>query len=715
MDLNNVENKSASDIIGEITPAAINAATAAQGAKADSAVQTIQINGIDQPKSGDVVNLPAYPTFSSLGLGTAAQEDKEYFATAGHSHNISISSSSGSNYTSISPDNIYVLSAGGESLKFKIVSDNTDTTYTLTTGDDPGQVKLVSSDGNEYNASVNGLGSAAYTASSAYASASHNQASDTINAMTGYSKPSATSAIATSDSLNAAIGKLEKAFDGKADSSSLGDYLPTAGGTMTGEIIFTGERKLRNSDGRGQIRFYNSGVELFGTSDTTSEAFTDQAKLDVSDSLIVEEANEVRLVTNKMDVYKPDNLLAFRVSPKANESSNLNDVVFYSPNGSNGVEFWIENDQTTFTVNCGQILQSPRIYFSQNSVYGFVGDNTVAAEKNFEFKSTCIGDRLGKNSNNGAALTGSTLDLWYETAKLNNKRILTTDDLSSHNQPSNTITLMTGYQKASRASAVSTSDSLNEAIGKIERALDDKVSTTALQDYLPLSGGTMTGDIKLTDGVKVSNSDGSAYLSYNSNILTLDVWAVEMPATTSTPAAIRAATSYGAGLWLYSDEAVIGSGNGSTIHAGDNAIQMTGIPSGTGTALAIGSQGDIVKQSSSRRFKSDIEYVTNTSEYHNALMNMKPATFKVNSDKNGVTKLGMIAEDVAEVCNIAAIEEYEPVYEDKKGEVDTNKDIRKPISFDKTGNVENYDDRAVITMLVMEVQRLNKELEEFKK
>jgi len=44
----------------------------------------------------------------------------------------------------------------------------------------------------------------------------HNQASDTINAMTGYSKPSSTSAIATSDTLNAAIGKLEKALDGKS-------------------------------------------------------------------------------------------------------------------------------------------------------------------------------------------------------------------------------------------------------------------------------------------------------------------------------------------------------------------------------------------------------------------------------------------------------------------------------------------------------------------
>lgn len=52
-----------------------------------------------------------------------------------------------------------------------------------------------------------------------FATASHNQASDTINVMTGYSKASAAAAISTSDSLNTAVGKLEKGLDGKAASS----------------------------------------------------------------------------------------------------------------------------------------------------------------------------------------------------------------------------------------------------------------------------------------------------------------------------------------------------------------------------------------------------------------------------------------------------------------------------------------------------------------
>lgn len=91
---------------------------------------------------------------------------------------------------------------------------------------------------------------------SSFTPASHNQASSTITAMTSYSKPSSTSAIATTDSLNTAIGKLEKALDGKQAS---GNYLTShqdisgkvnkSGDDMTGAlsiqtpVIATGDNK----------------------------------------------------------------------------------------------------------------------------------------------------------------------------------------------------------------------------------------------------------------------------------------------------------------------------------------------------------------------------------------------------------------------------------------------------------------------------------------
>ena len=47
-------------------------ATAAQGVKAESAVQSITVGGINQEKKDGVVALPAYPTVDSLGAATAA-------------------------------------------------------------------------------------------------------------------------------------------------------------------------------------------------------------------------------------------------------------------------------------------------------------------------------------------------------------------------------------------------------------------------------------------------------------------------------------------------------------------------------------------------------------------------------------------------------------------------------------------------------------------
>ena len=53
-------------------------------------------------------------------------------------------------------------------------TSDTNTTYTIATGDSNGQIKVTPSSGSAYNVNVKGLGSAAYTASSDYAGSGHN-------------------------------------------------------------------------------------------------------------------------------------------------------------------------------------------------------------------------------------------------------------------------------------------------------------------------------------------------------------------------------------------------------------------------------------------------------------------------------------------------------------------------------------------------------------
>jgi len=97
---------------------------------------------------------------------------------------------------------------------------------------------------------------------------------------------------------------------------------------------------------------------------------------------------------------------------------------------------------------------------------------------------------------------------------------------SAHTQGSDTITAMTGYQKASSAGAVSPSDSLNAAIGKIEKKMDDitaqggepnvlegvKVNGTPLQVGsdktvdIPAAGSTAQGVTKLYDDLTANGA-----------------------------------------------------------------------------------------------------------------------------------------------------------------------------------------------------------------
>lgn len=83
---------------------------------------------------------------------------------------------------------------------------------------------------------------------------------------------------------------------------------------------------------------------------------------------------------------------------------------------------------------------------------------------------------------------------------------------SQHNHPTSNINTLTGYRKPTTTSAIVTTDSLNTALGKLEFALDNKVNTSQLDNYLPLSGGTVTGTLKLRSSFDskliLDNTDG---------------------------------------------------------------------------------------------------------------------------------------------------------------------------------------------------------------
>ena len=134
------------------------------------------------PSEGDPYNV------SVKGLGSAAYTNSDEYATAGHTHKYAGSASVGGPATSANKINTDAGSTANpvyfkngipvactHSLNSTVPSDAvfTDTTYTIESGDSNGQIKITPSVGDPYNVSVKGLGSAAYTDSSDYATAGH--------------------------------------------------------------------------------------------------------------------------------------------------------------------------------------------------------------------------------------------------------------------------------------------------------------------------------------------------------------------------------------------------------------------------------------------------------------------------------------------------------------------------------------------------------------
>ena len=109
---------------------------------------------------------------SVKGLGSAAYTDSSAYATSGHNHTLSMATDSGTSAITLAASTKYKLTAGGSTYIFT-TPPNSNTTYTIATGDSNGQIKVTPSSGSAYNVSVKGLGSAAYTASTDYAAATH--------------------------------------------------------------------------------------------------------------------------------------------------------------------------------------------------------------------------------------------------------------------------------------------------------------------------------------------------------------------------------------------------------------------------------------------------------------------------------------------------------------------------------------------------------------
>lgn len=137
---------------------------------------------------------------------------------------------------------------------------DTNTTYTFATGDSNGQIKVTPSGGSAQNVSVKGLGSAAYTASTAY---------DAAGAASG-----------VQTNLNSHTGN--KSNPHGVTAAQVGAVTPGGNHTFTGKNIFTAgssynttdTQKFIVGDSNSAFVFGSDGMQCFrGTSSTVGKEF----------------------------------------------------------------------------------------------------------------------------------------------------------------------------------------------------------------------------------------------------------------------------------------------------------------------------------------------------------------------------------------------------------------------------------------------------------
>ena len=332
-----------------------------------------------------------------------------------------------------------------------------------------------------------GSGDIAFTLAEIGAAAiNHSQASNTINAMTGYTKGTTNGAITTTDTLNGALSKIENNLDGKANANHNHNsvYLPLSGGTITGNLTvnngtITGALNGNSSTSTKLQNARNiNGVAFDGTKDitigvTSGTQITLGGYTKPSSTSAITSADSLNTAIGKLEVG-----IDGKANANHNHASNTITTMVGYAKGTNSSAI-----TTTDTLNqaIGKLEVGLGTKASTNHSHNYLpltggtinGSLTVAG-----------GDITGSLTGNATTATKLqtakniklTGDVTGTVSFDGSKNVSMTTTVAS--VTSDKVTRMTGYSKASSVSAIQQTDSLNVAIGKLEKAIESKSAVT---------------------------------------------------------------------------------------------------------------------------------------------------------------------------------------------------------------------------------------------
>ena len=307
-----------------------------------------------------------------------------------------------------------------------------------------------------------------------------------------------TTPIFNSTDAQSAFVATEKNINLKADKAELTKYLPLAGGTITGNLTVNGSI-IGNSSSATKLKTAKTinGVAFDGTKNITigissgSEIKLGGYSKPASTSAI--------LVTDSLNTAIGK--LEKGLEDKANVAHDHNSAkITAMTNYQKGTASAIQQTDS-LNVAIGKLEATLDSKSNNGHTHSYAGSNTHNGAANSAVKlQTPRNITIGGTSNK---FDGSS-DITFTLAEIGAAS-------TNHNQTSNTITAMTGYTKGGTNGAIIPTDTLNEALSKIENNLDGKATTNHSHNYLPLSGGTITGNLTV-NGVINGNSSTATKL-----------------------------------------------------------------------------------------------------------------------------------------------------------------------------------------------------------
>lgn len=330
------------------------------------------------------------------------------------------------------------------------------------------------------------------TALESTADAVHTHTSADVTLMTGYTKGSSSAAITTTDTLNKAIGKLEKGKAALASPTFTGTpKAPTATeGTNTTQISTTAFVQTAVTSGVngviGDAPNNLNSLEKLADAINNDPNFSSTIGSQINGKLDASSANYIKSIGingNTLTYTNGDNTTGTITLPSSGEGGG---------GGGATYDAMTANDISTKTSTTAMVI-SPSIL--TDYVEGYVADEIGDIDTGV--MSVTTGSTNGTINVDGTAVsvygldTGAFNPKYTHPTTAGNKHIPSGGSSgqvlkysSSGTATWGTITgadaKMTGYTKGSSSSSISATDTINQAFGKLENMLDDKVSDSEL-------------------------------------------------------------------------------------------------------------------------------------------------------------------------------------------------------------------------------------------